>query len=241
MLAVPGFVYRAKFRFRRSKVGVYGQIGINWIDDGGNVISVSWGEVVRPKVGTWIEASVADEAPPGTDHVILEIDAGVENGVTYPFDADFDAVEIEDGVRYLRGGTFIYGDNFSYQLTSTDMPVKGTYSIQARGRDGNSEGPWSDAVVIDYVDGPTATVVSPTSGQVFSTATPLFSWILTAGTQWGYKVEVLNTSGATVYDSGWVQGASIRSHQVPITAGLQDGVSYVGRLWIDNGTLQVLV
>lgn len=241
---VEGFSYQVSAKFRRSKIGMYGQVGISWrhetVPSFG--LGTSWSSVVRPVINSWTKVSVSDVAPAGATTGTVVLLEGVDvGGLTYPIDIDWDDIQIEDGVRYLRGASFIGADDYSYQLTATDMPTKNkAYTLMARGRDGDNSGDWSDVATIYYVDGPTATIISPTSGQVFTTATPIFLWQLTSGAQWAYKVEVLDTSGIIIYTSDWIQSVNARSHQVPVSAGLTDGGSYIGRLWIDDGNLQVL-
>lgn len=241
---VPGFSYQVSAKFRRDKVGMFGQVGINWLHDIGALANMgtSWSNPVRPTIDTWTEAQVSEIAPAGATGASVVLFSGIDvGGLVYPVTIDWDDVQIEDGVRFVRGASFIGDDDYSYQLTGTDMPLKGVYSLMARGRDGDNPGPWSDVSTIYYVDGPTATIVSPTPGQVFTTATPIFLWQITAGAQWAYKVEVLDTNGIIIYTSDWIQSGNARSHQVPASAGLADGGSYIGRLWIDDGNLQVLV
>lgn len=247
---VEGEVYTVSAYFRRSNQDFYGQVGIMWFDVFGTdytdyskylLQSISYGTIVRSAIGTWQKAVVSDIAPENAIFAYPYLLAGVDvAGAAYPVDIDWDHVEIGPAVRYVRGATFLIDDAYDYQLVSNDMPTKGTYTVMARGKDGTSAGPWSDPVVIDYIDGPTATILSPIPGQVFNTATPTFLWQLTGGEQWAYKVEVLDIFGVLKYDSGWIQGSAIRSHLVP-QGFLDNGGSYVGRLWIDDGTVQVLV
>jgi len=239
---VPGNVYGVKAKFRRSNTSWYGRLAIRWIRADGTYEQQSFGEIVRPTANVWTEASVSDVCPlNATVGVIVLLGAPDKVSPTVPVDLDWDMVKIDDGVRFLRPMTYIAGDSFSYQMVSGDMTAKGAYTLQMRGRDNNSAGPWSDPISINYVDGPAATLLTPVSGQVFNTATPYFNWILTAGEQWEFRVEVLDAvTGATVYDSGWIQSVSARTFQVPV-GYLVDGGSYFGRLSIGNGQIQVLV
>lgn len=238
---VEGEVYTVSAYFRRNSEDFYGQIGIRWFDIDDTSFSVSYGKRLRPITGVWEKGTVSGVAPENAVRAapILVASVGVA-APTYPVSVDWDQVEIGSAIRYVRGATFLAGDAYDYQFVSADMPIKGSYTVMARGKDGTSTGPWSAPIVIDYIDGPTATILSPTPGQVFNTATPTFLWQLTGGEQWAYKIEVLDILGVLQYDSGWIQGIADRSHVVP-SGYLVDGGSYFGRIWLDDGKVQVLV
>ena len=142
--------------------------------------------------------------------------------------------------RFLRQATSIGGGAFSYQMTSADMPANGTYKIRARGKDVLQTGSWSDQQIIQKVTGPVVTIDSPTPGSTISTATPLVQWSLVSGAQWAYKIEIYTVAGDVAYNSGWVQSTTDRSFSVP-PGYLEDGVSYFLRMYLDDGTMKVLV
>lgn len=143
--------------------------------------------------------------------------------------------------RFLKNATHLGGGAWSWQPTATEMPANRTYKIRARGVDAVQKGPWSDEQIIQKVTGPTVAIDSPTSGQVFQSASPLILWRITSGEQWAFQVQIYDaTTLALAYDSGWVQSAAARSFVVP-PGYLEDNGTYFLRMGIDDGTIKVLV
>lgn len=72
---------------------------------------------------------------------------------------------------------------------------------------------WSASQIFRTSDAPTVAITSPTNNGTVNSPSPTFTWTFTASggrTQAMFKVVVVNTdSSATVYDSGWLTGASL--------------------------------
>ncbi len=240
----PGRTYNISAWYRRSAPGWYGAIVIQWGTESGGLIQ----EVIGPRfspilLNTWTQISFSAQAPVNAKTfwygVINHYDPNF--AATFPVSLDWDDFTVSQGARYERPATSLGGGIFSYQMVANDMPQKDTYSVRVRGRDANSPGPWSDAIVFEYVTGPAATITNPASGAVVNVVNPLVEWFITAGTQWRYKVDILDAvTGVIVYSSDWIADPDTRAFRVP--AGyLSTGGSYLARLWIDDGKIEVMV
>ena len=192
--------------------------------------------------GLYDQLGMSAIAPPGAVGALCNIT--ISRNATAAFSGPkviyIDDVIFGGDARFLRQATSIGGGAFSYQMTSADMPANGTYKIRARGKDVLQTGSWSDQQIIQKVTGPVVTIDSPTPGSTISTATPLVQWSLVSGAQWAYKIEIYTVAGDVAYNSGWVQSTTDRSFSVP-PGYLEDGVSYFLRMYLDDGTMKVLV
>jgi hypothetical protein len=246
---VPGRVYTAKGWFKRNRDLIHGSMSIRWLlANGTQLLDDSYGIRVG-RDNTWTEASVARAAPSDAAYaqIILRLTKNAVATSTQTINAAnpvygwWDDVTFGGGARYVRAGVFGDGTRFTYQPIATDFPIEGTYKLRARGRDANSEGPWSAPITIKKIAGITAVVLSPSPGQVVDTASPLIAWIITLGTQWRWRVQILvAATGEIAYDSDWTQDATTRSHFVP-PGYLEDGGEYLAQVWIDIGEMEVII
>lgn len=153
----------------------------------------------------------------------------------------FDDFLVLPGARYIRPADYVSDDVFSYQTVSNDMPNEGLWRFRYRGKDASNKGGWSRPIIVNFVTSIAVTMLYPTTDQVFGTATPVYEWDVTSGSQVRYKAEALDANTlAVVYSSGWVYGPSARSHRIP-PGYLEDGGEYLAKLWVDDGNVQVEV
>lgn len=242
---VPGNSYQANGWFYRDNASIEGSLNIRWLyADGTLLIDDIPGEHVGFD-GIWQEAKVARVAPPQAAYaqIMTRITRSPDLAGILLSSAEgrWDDITFDPASRFIRPGTFVAGTRFTYQSVSDDFSNIGSYTLRARGKDINSIGPWSAPILITKPVTIAASVISPTPGQIINTASPLIVWNITSGSQWRYKVQaVVAATGEIAYDSDWIQNTSTRSHLIP-PGYLVDGGSYIAQVWIDDGSLEVLI
>lgn len=121
------------------------------------------------------------------------------------------------------------------QLSVTHVPNTGLYRWRARARDiSASDGysAWSEPVTFTYATGLTVTITSPTEGQVLTTATPTFTFTISAGTVTYRRLWLYEKDTTTLrYDSGVLTGAG---GITPDAGVLLNAASYDAVIWAAN-------
>jgi hypothetical protein len=237
-----GYPYTITAWNRRSTLNYAPYIVISWYDSDNFLIDEDAGVITNSPINTWGYVVAGFTAPPNATSfsISMRISPTVKSSPGTVV-VDWDEVQIGRGIRYIRPATHIGAGHFTYQMTADDMPDLDAFEIRARGRDINNPGPWSSPEIYRYVIGPAATITEPASGAVLTTTTPVVSWTLTAGEQWSFKVEAVDAvTGVIVYASDWIADPEARSYTIP-PGYLADDGSYLARLWIDDGGMEVLI
>lgn len=122
---------------------------------------------------------------------------------------------------------------YEYQTTSTDLPSTQTFTYRARATDGTFTSAWTSPVTVIYGTGPAITITAPTASQVFSIATPTFSWTVTG--QVSRRVRIYQDSNdALVHDSGTTTTGTT-TYAVP-SGVLRQGILYYVVVDVTNST-----
>jgi hypothetical protein len=243
---VEGYRYTWQATAARSTTQIRNRLSVEWTRADGSLIARTYGPWVEYTVNEYVDMEYSEMAPIGavSARILLETGRTSTAAWTGTHTVKWTAPEMEEGVRFIHDATHIGGNTFSYVPTTGDngdIDEVGKYSIRTRGEDVNTYGPWTEPTVITKVGGLTATITSPSPGEVLNTASPIVTWLITEGTQWRFRVQILDAlTGVTVYDSSWVQNETARSHVVP-PFYLNDDGSYVAQLWIDTGKMEVQI
>lgn len=176
---------------------------------------------------------------------VLDIDDTAATGLTMKFEIMTNAGSLIS----TRVGTLVSYDavtkisTFGYQTVAGDLATFGTFKFRAYAGDGTL---WSGAKTVEaqairsaeatfvYANGPTVTVTTPTSGQVFTSSTPTFQWV--CATQNRYRVRVYKPgTDDVVYERGWITSTSVK--QWTIEAGwLRNNTSYEAEIGCEDTT-----
>lgn len=229
---------------KRSSTHVVPQLGMRWYQSNDStIIQTDFSADFAPTAATWTLVTYTVTAPAGA-RFMQPILAGKNASTTptLPYTLEWDDIDIDDGVRYLRAGAHAGSNVFTYQTTTNDLPEFATYTIRARGKDGNNTGPWSDPESFVYTSGPSATITAPTEAATIASSQPTFQWTLNSGSQVLYRVRIINAADIAdeIYDSGWIADADDRAYTVP-TGYLGNSAAYIGELWIDDGLVNGVV
>lgn len=243
---VPGERYQLAGKIYVDDADIDVNVGM-WLSEDNaqtQVLSIDGYRAYIEKIGEWMEFAIPFTCPPGCywSRIILRISRSSLVAYTGPSGLWLDDFTFAPSVKYIRGADYLSGDSFAYQMVNDDVDAVGMVRVRTRGKDANSHGPWSAPSMFQVVDGPEATLLTPTPGEVFNTATPTYLWTIDSGSQWRFKADVLDAlTGVTIYSSDWIQSETTRSYTIPPEAGLVDGGSYFAQLWIDDGKIEVLV
>jgi hypothetical protein len=242
---VEGQWYTVRAMVRRSSLNYLPYLYINFyhLDDTGETLllgtSGNTGNLY-PMSNVWGEIEFAAKAPTWTTHFEVGAVAVGKIASAGAVNFDVDDLRIDTSVHSIYPAELLGGNSFSLVTTPDEIPLLGTYDVRVRGRDINGPGPFSNPQNFQYVAGPTATILEPESGEVLNTVTPIVRWFMTNGEQWRFRIEAMDAlTGVIVYDSDWITDPVAREFRIP-SGYLEDGGSYLARLWIDDSNLQVL-
>jgi hypothetical protein len=214
MPVAEGYSYTVRARRRSTITTMVPLIGFAWYTAAGAFISASYSPAGTVVANTWQSIQLTATAPATATQVRLLMQSTIPAAVTGS--NWWDNVVMDSGVRIVQAASMVAGTTGNWQaqlVISPTLAVAGTYTLRARGRDGNLDGDWSSASSIIMLVGPTVNVLVPTPAQVFTTHRPTIEWEV-VGTQTRYRVLVYEADGITLKpngDSGWVTNSATRA------------------------------